>query len=155
VASLGSTTSTSAPTAHATGAQTKAQDAVTFSRCMRSHGVANFPMPPASGAGHVHLVIPQAIAESPHYQSALARCRSLLPRAGEGPTITPADQADYLRGVACMRSHGFSSFPDPTISGNQVHFVVPASINQSSPRFRQAVQTCERLIPAGLPYSGS
>jgi hypothetical protein len=150
VASLGSTTTAPAPAAQGTGLS---QKVFAFSQCMRSHGVANFPMPVASTGGHVSISLSPAIASSPQFQSAQAHCRSLLPSGGKGPTITPADQADYLKGVACMRSHGFPDFPDPTISNNQVHFVVPPGIDQNSSQFKQAVQTCERLIPAGLPYS--
>ena len=54
-----------------------------------------------------------------------------------------------------MRSDGFPAFPDPTISKNHVQFTVPSSINQSSNQFKSAVTTCEKLIPAGLPYSGT
>src|SRR5262249_46489495 len=35
-------------------------------------------------------------------------------------TITPADQADYLKGARCMRSHGVPDFPDPTFENNGV-----------------------------------
>ncbi|MGH9919515.1 MAG: hypothetical protein ACRD6W_11715 [Nitrososphaerales archaeon] len=153
VASLGSTTTTTASSAaQGTGKPSKAQGAVAFSKCMRSHGVPNFPTPVAND-GHVTIHISSAIANAPQFKSAMAHCRSLLPGGGEGPTITPADKALYLKGVACMRSHGFRDFPDPTFSNNQVRFVVPASIDQNSAQFKQAVQTCERLIPAGLPYS--
>jgi hypothetical protein len=120
---------------------------------MRSHGVANFPLPVENGPGRFSITISPGIAGSPQFKSAQAHCRDLLPNGGEGPTITPADQADYLKGVACMRSHGFPDFPDPTISQNQVHFDVPPSIDPNSPQYRQAVETCEKLIPAGLPYS--
>jgi hypothetical protein len=55
-----------------------------------------------------------------------------------------------------MRSHGITSFPDPVFSSGGVSFPSPLSnIDTSSPQFIQARQTCQRLIPAGLPYSGS
>lgn len=154
VASLGSTTTiTTAPAAQGTGLPPKGQIAVAFSQCMRSHGVPNFPMPVANAHGRVGITRTPAIANSPHFQPAQAHCRSLLPNGGGGPTITPADQADYSKGVACIRSHGYPDFPDPTISSNEVHFDVPRSIDPNSAQFRRAVETCEKLIPAGLPYS--
>lgn len=122
---------------------------------MRSHGVASFPLPVTHATGTFTLAITPAITHSPHFHSAFAYCRTLVPNSNEGPTITPADEADYLKAVACLRSHGFDGFPDPTISKNRVHFDVPPSINQNSPQFEQARQTCERLIPAGLPYTGT
>jgi hypothetical protein len=52
-----------------------------------------------------------------------------------------------------MRTHGFANFPDPTISDGNVHFTVPAGVNQNSTQFESAVSVCRKLIPAGLPYS--
>ena len=54
-----------------------------------------------------------------------------------------------------MRSHGITNFPDPTFSGGRVNLSIPPSIDTSSRQFTQAAQTCTKLIPAGLPYSGS
>ena len=75
--------------------------------------------------------------------------------AAPGPTSTPADRDDYLNAAACMRSHGFPDFPDPTFPNNGVQTNIPASINQDSSQFKTAATTCTRLIPAGLPYSSS
>jgi hypothetical protein len=69
------------------------------------------------------------------------------------PTITPAEQADYLRAAACMRSHGVPDFPDPTFQNGHVRFDIPSSIDTSSPQAKSAQATCVKLIPAGLPYS--
>ena len=70
-------------------------------------------------------------------------------------TITPADQADYLKAAACMRSHGVPDFPDPTFQNNTVTFNVSPSIDKNSPQARSAVAICRKLIPTGLPYSSS
>jgi len=67
--------------------------------------------------------------------------------------ITQADEADYLKAVACLHTHGFPSVPDPTFTGGGVHITVPKAIDQRSPSFQRAVVTCRKLIPAGLPYS--
>jgi hypothetical protein len=67
--------------------------------------------------------------------------------------ITQADEVDYLKAVACIRTHGFPSVPDPAFIGGSVHINVP-SIDKNSPSFQRAVATCRKLIPAGLPYSG-
>jgi hypothetical protein len=69
------------------------------------------------------------------------------------PTITPADQADYLNAASCMRSHGVPDFPDPTFANNTVTFDIPSNIDPNSPQARTAVATCAKLIPPGLPYS--
>ena len=67
------------------------------------------------------------------------------------PTITPAEQADYLRAAACLRSHGFPGFPDPAFHHNAVSVNIPSSINQHSAQFESAATTCAKLIPSGLP----
>jgi hypothetical protein len=71
------------------------------------------------------------------------------------PTITPAEQADYFRAAACIRSHGVPDFPDPTFENGHVRFNIPSSIERNSPQVRSAQATCAKLIPAGLPYSTS
>jgi hypothetical protein len=69
------------------------------------------------------------------------------------PTITPADQADYLESVRCMRSHGVPDFPDPTFENNTVTFDIPQNIDPNSPQAKSAEAICVKLIPPGLPYS--
>ena len=138
------------------GGSASSPSALAFSRCMRSHGVPNFPDPPPSFNGKFPGSSPQqlGISES-RLRAVTGACQNLLP-AVQGPApLTAQDQQDYLRAATCMRSHGITNFPDPVFSGGTVHFPIPSSIDASSTSFTQARQTCERLIPAGLPYSGS
>jgi hypothetical protein len=67
-------------------------------------------------------------------------------------TITPADQTDYLKAAACMRSHGVPDFPDPTFQNNTVTFNVPPNIDPNSSQAKTAETICVKLIPPGLPY---
>ena len=55
-------------------------------------------------------------------------------RPAPGPVITAADRTDYLKAAACMRTHGYPDFPDPTFQNNTVQANVPSSINQDSSR---------------------
>jgi hypothetical protein len=71
------------------------------------------------------------------------------------PTITPADQTDYRNAAKCMRSHGVPDFPDPTFANNTVHFNIPGNIDPNSSQAKTAEAICVKLIPPGLPYSGS
>jgi hypothetical protein len=121
---------------------------------MRSHGLPNWPDPTSSG------VFDKSKLRQTGYTVFQVRavedgaCNRLLGGASShGPTITLADRADYLKAVACMRSHGFADFPDPTFQSNNVQTNIPASINQDSSQFRSAAGICTKLIPAGLPYS--
>jgi hypothetical protein len=129
-----------------------------YSSCMRSHGVPNFPDPDGSGQIPKEAVISAARSVSAsQFQAAGSACEHLAP-AGLGPapaSITAQDHQYYLRAIACMRSHGFTNIPDPVFSGSSVHIPLPSSVDTSSPQFVQAVHTCEKLIPSGLPYSGS
>ena len=68
-------------------------------------------------------------------------------------SITPADRLDYLKAAACIRSHGFPDFPDPTFATNTVTFHIPPNIDPNSPRAKRAQAICVKLIPPGLPYS--
>jgi hypothetical protein len=133
-------------------------------QCIRLHGIPNFPDPfvassgPAKGKAildkQVFLAVPRSVADQ-----ALAACRTALAQAGisggEAGPISLAEQADYLRAAACMRSHGITNFPDPTFSGGHVGIHLPSSIDIHSTQFTQARLTCEKLIPPGLPGSGS
>jgi hypothetical protein len=78
-----------------------------------------------------------------------------LPNAGAPReiTITSADQADYLKAVTCMRSHGIPNFPDPTFEGGSVAFNTRTPIDSRTSQYKRALATCEKLIPPGLPYS--
>jgi hypothetical protein len=142
-----------ATTATASAAGQAQNEVIAFAVCMRHHGVADLPDPTASPRGFKEAMNNQ----SPQFQSALATCQHLLPNGGrpEMPNITQADRTDYLRATACMRSHGFPNFPDPSFQNNTVTINIPTNINRSSPQAVSAVNTCRKLIPAGLPYSGS
>lgn len=49
----------------------------------------------------------------------------------------------------CMRSHGVSSFPDPSGSGGIN--IQGTGLNPFSPSFKAAQTTCARLLPGGGP----
>jgi hypothetical protein len=53
-----------------------------YAKCMRSHGVPDFPDPNFSSGG-ITMQLPPATANSPQFKSAQQACRSLLP-AGAG-----------------------------------------------------------------------
>jgi hypothetical protein len=166
VASLGthtSTTSTTSSTAAGStggGESSPGSQAVAYSACMRSHGVANFPDPKISTHGNgvsVAIGVTPAITGNPHFKSAQQTCNKLLPGGGPGSgsnhQITPQEQSRYLKAAACIRSHGVPNFPDPTFSGGGVH-IEHQGLNESSPAFKAAVQACESLIPGGV-HGGS
>ena len=139
------------------GGSAHSPSAVAYSRCVRAHGVPDFPDPNGSGDIPKQAVVnaAQQVSAS-RFQAATAACQRLNPRQAPGTLshpLTAQEQQDYLRAAACMRSHGFPGFPDPAFSAGRVTVNIPASIDTTSRQFSQAAQTCTKLIPAGLPYS--
>jgi hypothetical protein len=109
---------------------------VNFAQCMRSHGVKNFP-DPVNGAFN----LPGGIDPSaPAFQAAKAACIHLVPGEAQRLTVTPQDLAAGDKLAACMRSHGFPAFPDPT---SQNVFNLPQSINIALPNYQSAFRTCQ------------
>jgi hypothetical protein len=120
-----------------------------FARCVRAHGVPNFPDPNSSGAFSKQALVELGVSKS-RLRAAMAPC----PFPARQAPLTARDQQDYLKAAACMRSHGIPNFPDPVFSNGNVSFNIPSSINIDSPTVAAARRTCEQLIPAGLPDSG-
>ncbi len=147
----GSSTSPTSTSASAAGA---VESGVAFSRCIRSHGVPNFPDPKVSGQT-IRMGSPRTIP-SPAFQSAAHSCQRLLPKGAPGPEASsPQAQARMLGVSACMRKHGISGFPDPSTSppsnpaGNSAvigsggyYLAIPKSIDTNSPAFEQAAAAC-------------
>jgi hypothetical protein len=119
---------------------------VTFSQCMRGHGVPGFPEPvdgrivvrPGSGLS----------PGSPQFEAATEACRRLMPGAGpKGSAETPAERqhraAGLLSFARCMRSHGVPSFPDPTGAGElSISAVKAAGVDVHAPGVQAAASTC-------------
>ena len=155
VAHIGSTTTTPVATAGTGGLPTPGHlgaDLKKYSSCMRANGVRNFPYPVISGQS-VSIRLTPAIASSPKFNTAQAACQKYLPPGPASQQITTKDQAAYLKAAACMRSHGIAGFPDPVFSAGRVSFPLPQGMDPNSTQFRRARETCEMLIPAGLPFS--
>jgi hypothetical protein len=157
VASGSTTAITASPSA---GGKTQTIGLLAYASCMRTHGVPGFPDPDGSGGiPKDALIRAQQEVSNSQLNAALNDCRRLLPPGGSlsgqpSRTVTAQQQEYYLKAAACMRSHGFTKFPEPNFSGGNVSF--PGAFSDTeSPQFTQALRTCQRLIPSGLPYSGS
>lgn len=132
--------------------------ALEFSKCMRSHGVSNFP-DPSTGGGGVQLSIGPGSGinpRSPAFQSAQASCKHLMPGGGPGSgPPNPQVKVHFLQISECMRAHGISDFPDPrsgsppstgaysaVMAGPGFYLAIPSAINPQSPAFEQAAAAC-------------
>jgi hypothetical protein len=128
---------------HMSAQSTQQNAALAFARCMRSHGVPNFPDPDSQGnfvQFHVH-VSKQASS------AADDACKHLLLR-GSG-TATPQQQQQKftfaLKVAHCLRAHGFPNFPDPSVSSQGAsENLSAAKIDANSPQFQAAETTCEK-----------
>jgi hypothetical protein len=138
------------------------QATLAFSRCMRAHGLTNFPDPTA-GQGIQLRVTPNSGINpfSPSFKAAQARCRHLLPNGGPSAGHpTAQDKAQMLQISECMRQHGISGFPDPTttppsdprnygavIGRNGLFLELPKTIDVQAPAFKQAASACKFAGP--------
>ncbi len=129
---------------------------VNYSKCMRAHGVTNFPDP--SSGGGIQISSSSGINPfSPAFKAAQSNCRKLLPGGGP-PSGPPSAQAERqaLETSECMRKHGVSGFPDPTLkapsspagysaieNNGGVILAIPSTINPQSPAFQQAAKACK------------
>jgi hypothetical protein len=121
-AGCGSTAPRATTAASASSPQGEAATAFAFSRCMRAHGVPNFPDPVVSGGNgsqKVAIAVTPAETSSPRFKSAQSACRGIMP--DPTPSQRAAQQHHEEQGklafARCMRSHGIQGFPDPTPQG--------------------------------------
>jgi hypothetical protein len=121
-----------------------------YSRCMRSHGLSDFPDPTTSPGGGAAISI-QAGPDSdlnrrnPTFKAASHACRGLLPGGGQPVALSAPRIAAEVRWARCMRSHGLPSFPDPNSQGA----FDSAKFDESSPPFQTASQACNSVQPTG------
>jgi hypothetical protein len=114
-----------------------------FSRCMRSHGVPNFPDPDSSGA--LPKVGPQQLGvSSSEFEAAQNACAPLLRPSDAQVLATLSGMRDFAR---CMRSHGVTDWPDPTTdTSGQPVFDLRGRIAPDSPRMDAKSNICDHLL---------
>lgn len=88
--------------------------ALTYVRCLRAHGVPNFPDP--SPGGRLPNIPSSIDTAAPAFQSAQRVCATQIP-SGSASGSSPETKGLQLLAVArCMREHGLPSFPDPAMT---------------------------------------
>jgi hypothetical protein len=128
---------------------------VSYSECMRAHGVSGFPDPSTSqngdngfGIDGYNFNLPSTInAQSPAYESASALCGKRVgvgPSSGGGHALPAALKQRLLKLAECMRTHGVPNYPDPKFSGGGVSqgFDARSGVGPNSPAFQRAVKDC-------------
>lgn len=122
-----------------------------FSRCMRSHGVADFPDPKiitSPGQVKVAIHVTPGLTSSPAFKSAQKACGGIMGGPGTvNPTdASPAQLHGLISFASCMRTHQVPTFPDPTAQGHlSMEMLAAANIDLKAPAVRAAALAC---VPA-------
>jgi hypothetical protein len=152
----GGSPATSGGGSGATGADAVHQQQLAYSQCMRSHGVPDYPDPPAPGGPAMQL--PASIdTSSPQYQQAADACQHLMP----GGQVSKAEQQQMmnqlLKFTQCVRAHGEPDFPDPTLVNGVPNFN-PAdttlNLSKPSPQLQAAENACSKYNTSPKPAGG-
>lgn len=124
------------------GSRTANSQAVAFSRCMRAHGVPDFPDPASRGG--VPKVTPQQVGVSDYrFRAAQTACASLRqPAQAQEPQI----MTGLLNFARCMRAHGIPDWPDPSTDRNGQPVFDISGINPDSPRVSNTADACTHLL---------
>jgi hypothetical protein len=157
LAACGSSKPSSGATTASGSDPAAASKALAFAKCMRTHGVSNFPDP---SGGKLDLQIqrtPNSTSvngtevNGPAFQSAMQACRSDLPNGGKPTAVQTAKaKAQALAMSRCMRTHGVPNFPDPQFqsgpNGGLGVKISGAGIDPSSPAFQAAQKACGSIF---------
>jgi hypothetical protein len=134
----------------AAGSEAAATGPVAAARCIRAHGVADFPHPPRGGGpqpeevrGGKGVVDGVTLKETPaQVRAAQQACQGSLGQASAvAPTPQMVSTGDAFS--ACMRSQGIANFPDRRADG---WIALPPGLHLDSPGF-QAGQSACRPVP--------
>ncbi len=157
VASIGAPTTASQAGASSSGADTALAAGLAYSRCMRNHGMPNFPDPiptPSGGYGYLMPRGANAISpQSPAYVAAAGACKSLAPQWWTGgQKLSPAQEQAWLTWAKCIRANGVPSFADPSFAGG--HVLINDGGGTGSPQLQAAEQACKSQMPSGGGVGG-
>ncbi|HKO26692.1 MAG TPA: hypothetical protein VJU80_04480 [Solirubrobacteraceae bacterium] len=140
------------PTGSTGGSSAKnpAASAYAYSRCMRSHGVSNFPDPKVSvSAGHssVGIAVNPSITGSPKFGSAQKACQGILGGPAMSQSQMRAQQQAHARILLafarCLRMNHVGDFPDPNAQGQlPLPTVIAAGVDIHSRQFLDAARAC-------------
>ena len=153
--------------ARASSEAATAHTGLDMARCMRAHGVPNFPDPTASTGGSIaveangsgnSLTVNGVKVNAPAFQSAMKTCQRYMPTGHVSATRFEKIRKGALAMAKCMRAHGVPNFPDPLVSDGPQGLIVhgnlkAAHIDINTPAFQHAMTTCQPL--EGLPAPGA
>jgi hypothetical protein len=133
---------------------------VSFTRCMRSHGVQMAD--PFHRPGHAGLSIDLPTPDAANH-AAYGACNHFIAKiiqakqAGAAAAESPTRLAALTRYAQCMRGRDIPML-DPTPQGQLNLGDVPgisSTFGRYSPQFRAADTACRHLLPAGVSDNGT
>jgi hypothetical protein len=137
------------PTTTSSSLKSPITAAYKFSACMRAHGVPAFPDPRVisrPGEQAIGIRVTPTLTASPQFKSAQSACQGIMPGA-----LSPAEQAaqqhaklEHLLVFArCVRAHGVTSFPDPTVQGQiNPQMLAASGVDLHAPGVIAAARAC-------------
>jgi hypothetical protein len=151
VAACGGSPSSGSGGSPSAGGPANSRSAVNASRCIRAHGVPNFPDP--NGSGQIPKEVPQQLGVSDSVLEAAQRaCQNLWPYQLPPQAQQRQQLTSYLKFARCMRSHGVPNFPDPSDHDGRVEFAISISkdgFDPHSPQIIGKALECKHVLPAG------
>ena len=137
----------SAAKATATASGSRESQFLAFSKCMREHGMPNWPDPTTDANGNVRLQFPKGVdPNSAAMTTARTACSSYLKGITQG--FTQADRSamqDALLGFTrCMRAHGVA-MKDPDFSQNNGLGTL-GTLDRNDPRVAAALKSCNTYL---------
>ncbi|MGH2849466.1 MAG: hypothetical protein ACRDLP_02510 [Solirubrobacteraceae bacterium] len=132
------------PTGAGSGSNRASVALLAYARCMRGHGVSDFPDPSAAGriaiSGRGDLN-----PGAPTFRAASRACRGSLRGGNQGSTPSAQKIASEVRWAHCLRAHGVPDFPDPNSQGA----IDSGRFDPDAPAFARAGRDCLPLRPSG------
>lgn len=156
----GSDPSSSSSSGSSGSSDSSSSAGVAYAKCMREHGVSNFPDPTEDSGGGVKLVIPQGVDQnSPTFKSAQSACQSLLYQGdtGDAAGSRAFDATKVAAWAKCIRENGVPNFQDPQVNGNTIIIDANAAglSGRDDPKFSKAAEACYSIRPGGtLAFMG-
>jgi hypothetical protein len=151
VANVRTTTTTTQSAGGSPQGSSKAS-ALRFSRCIRAHGVHDFPDPSPGGGFNLSDQPGSDLNPSnPALQASMLACAKIGVFAKGNPTPERQRQytAELLQFARCVRGHGVPNFPDPSSLGpaQGVGFLINRNtLDPHSPTVQAAINVCQSVL---------
>jgi hypothetical protein len=135
----------SSPVTAGTSTTPTTAGALAYARCMRSHGVADFPDPTGGNDKAAIVTALRAVGDS-RAETATTACAHVnggSPGTGQGAAPSQARTSALVAFARCMRRRGLTSFPDPTTSGQLTQqMLASAGVDVHAPAVLHAADAC-------------